>query len=368
MFDRLKKRLSEAIKGFAKSEEEADRTIVEPAAVQAGEIVSEAQDSAPQKQQEAAKNTEEGKSFQEDIKISIGTKLKGSVLKKVSLNQKEIDDFIENLKVLLLESDVSFEASEAICERIRTRLAESRIDSSGLRNMMVQIVRDSLEDVLNSSYTKIDLVGLVSEKKKSGSGPAKLLFLGPNGTGKTTTMAKISKMLSSAGISSAFSASDTFRAAAIEQSEYHAKKVGVPIIKSSYGADPASVAFDAIKYATAHSIDAVLIDTAGRQETNKNLIKEMEKMYRVAKPDMAIYVAESTGGNAVIRQISEFSKEMKIDGIILTKLDCDAKGGNAISIANSAGLPILFLGTGESYDDIVPYTPKFIVDRILPAA
>jgi fused signal recognition particle receptor len=179
-------------------------------------------------------------------------------------------------------------------------------------------------------------------------------------------MAKIAYALKKRGISSVLSASDTFRAAAIEQTEHHAKSVGVPVIKSSYGADPASIAFDAIAFAKAHNIQVVLIDTAGRQETNKNLISEMQKMVRVSKPDITVFVGESTAGNQLTEQIKEFSKHIQIDGIILTKLDCDAKGGNAISMAYTVGIPLLLIGTGESYEALIQYTPQFMVDTILP--
>ena len=150
--------------------------------------------------------------------------------------------------------------------------------------------------------------------------------------------------------------------------EHHANKIGVPIIKSVYGADPASIAFDAVAYARARNIDTVLIDSAGRQETNPSLIREMEKMVRVAKPNMIVFVGESTTGNAIANQIVEFSKHMKIDGIVLTKLDADARGGSALSISHLTGIPILFFGVGEGYDALVDYSPEFIADAIVPAA
>ena len=389
MFDRLKKRLSDAIKGFAKSEEEssgkqpeqnlevAERT--EPEALQETSAAPQEPQPAVQNYNEedipvqaapakAVRHERRQESAEENVRLSLGTRIKGSVLGNVRLGEKEVDDFVQNIKVLLLESDVSFDATESISESLREKLLAERLGSKDIKSRLVELVRASLEEVMESNASGPNILEFVKARKREGQLPVRILFLGPNGTGKTTTMAKMAKMLSSNGISTVFSASDTFRAAAIEQSEYHAKKVGVPIIKSTYGADPASVAFDAIKYATAHGIDAVLIDTAGRQETNKNLLREVEKMHRVAKPDITIYVAESTGGNAVLSQIGEFSKSIKVDGIILTKLDCDAKGGNAISIAHSAGIPILFLGTGESYDDIVPYSTDFILDRIIPSA
>ena len=223
-----------------------------------------------------------------------------------------------------------------------------------------------LLDILNSNKGSINLNKLINDSIRDGKTPVRVLFLGPNGAGKTTMIAKIAHMLKLNGISCVMSASDTFRAAAIEQTEFHANKVGVPVIKGSYGADPASVAFDAIAYAKSHRISVVLIDTAGRQETNKNLVSEIQKISRITRPDATIFIGESTSGNRIAEQINEFSKSVKIDGIILTKLDCDAKGGSAVSISDITGIPILFFGTGESYDALVEYRPEFIADAVLP--
>jgi fused signal recognition particle receptor len=173
-------------------------------------------------------------------------------------------------------------------------------------------------------------------------------------------------MLLSNGISCVRSASDTFRAAAIEQTAYHAGKLGINVIKGTYGADPASVAFDAIAHAKAHNIMVVLIDSAGRQETNKSLIEELKKMARVTAPDMKIFIGESISGNALLDQVKAINEAVSLDGIILTKLDVDAKGGNTLSILSETTIPILYFGTGEKYTDIMPYDPQFIVDNILP--
>jgi len=162
------------------------------------------------------------------------------------------------------------------------------------------------------------------------------------------------------------SASDTFRAAAIEQAVFHAKKLGVEVVKGAYGADPASVAFDAIAYARAHGADAVLIDTAGRQETNRSLIEELRKMVRVNRPDLCIFVGEGIAGNALLDQVKQFDEALKLDGIILTKLDCDAKGGNTLSILSETKIPVLYFGTGEKYGDLMPYDPEFVVNSIVP--
>ncbi len=346
MFDGLRKKLSEAVKGFIKREE---KTIEKEEA-----------------QERRVEEKEKAKEEKPMVKVSLTTKIKGVISSSVSLNDSEIDGFLENIKVPLLESDVSYETTEAFLESLRVSLTEARVDSKNINKEMVALVRKALFNVLAKSGNGVDIVQFVKQRVESGNSPVKILFLGPNGTGKTTTMAKIAYMLKKNGISSVLSASDTFRAAAIEQTEHHANKVGVKAIKGKYGADPASIAFDAIAHAKANSINAVLIDTAGRQETNRNLISEMEKMVRVAKPDLIIFVGESTTGNQLTEQIKEFNKFMKIDGIVLTKLDCDVKGGNAISIAYMTGIPLLFLGTGESYDALVKYTPEFIVDAIMP--
>ncbi len=405
MFDGLKKKLSEAVKIFAKKEEkeikeetkeerreerrEEAKEKAERAEAKAEEEKTALPPSQPPRPAPQTKPEEEAhpvpkpqpiesknevkeerrggeKDNKELLKLSLKTKIKGVFTSNITLGDKEIDDFLDNLKLSLLQSDVSFEAAEAFLEDLRGNLKSTKLDSRNIQRNLVDAVRKSLFDILARSRAGIDVNLFVKEKIAVGNTPVKILFLGPNGTGKTTTIAKIAHALKKEGISSVMSASDTFRAAAIEQTEHHATKVGVPVIKSKYGADPASIAFDAIAYAKAHGIQAVLIDSAGRQETNKNLIKEMEKMVRVAQPDITIFVGESTTGNQLSEQVREFAKFMRIDGIILTKLDVDAKGGNAISIAYTTGIPLLYLGTGESYDALVRYTPDFIVDSILP--
>ena len=300
------------------------------------------------------------------LKVSLGTKIKGVVFRSVTLNDSEISDFTENVKMSLLESDVSYETTEHISSAIEERLKTSKIPASNIDSSLKNVLRESLMEVLKKNETGIDVFKFVAERTARNEVPVKILFLGPNGTGKTTTMAKIAHHLKKSGITCVMSASDTFRAAAIEQTEYHANKIGVPVIKSNYGADPASIAFDAIAYAKAHGIQVVLIDSAGRQETNKNLINEIQKMVRIAKPDLTVFIGESTAGNALSEQIREFNKFAKIDGVVLSKLDCDAKGGNAISIADTTGIPILFFGVGEAYDAIMPYSTEFILNAIVP--
>lgn len=367
MFEGLRKKLSSAIKVFAKKEEEqlegdeAKPTEAQPPERKAEEPSPAVQVSAPSKKEEPREKKPE-----QPVKLSLMTKIKKTFSSTVTLNPREVDDFLESIKISLLQSDVSYEATEYFISDLKTKLESAKIESKDIQGALLEQVRMALLDTLEKGKKGVLIYDFIAQKITQGTTPVKILFLGPNGTGKTTTMAKIAYALKKRGISSVLSASDTFRAAAIEQTEHHAKSVGVPVIKSSYGADPASIAFDAIAYAKAHNIQVVLIDTAGRQETNKNLINEMQKMARVSKPDLTVFVGESTAGNQLTEQIKEFSKHVQIDGIILTKLDCDAKGGNAISMAYTVGIPLLLIGTGESYDALVQYTPQFMVDTILP--
>lgn len=377
MFDGLRKKISDAIKGFSKEEkQEIEEERAEGAASSeetakpygASEPMHEAAKPEISKEEgQVAKNKKEEKNSDKYIELGITTKIKSKFTSSVSLSHDEIDDFADTLEKSMLESDVSYETATHLSSMLKAELSSRKFSSHNIEKDML----DSVKSVLTRSLSEtkgIDVLEFVKERISNGEKPVKILFLGPNGTGKTTTIAKLAYMFKSNGISCVMAASDTFRAAAIEQTEFHANKIGVPVIKSTYGADPASIAFDAIAYAKAHGTDIVLIDSAGRQETNKNLLKEMEKMVRVAKPNITIYVGESISGNAIAKQIKEFSNTVKIDGIILTKLDCDAKGGGAVSISYITGIPILFFGTGEDYSALVKYSPQFVVNSILPNA
>jgi fused signal recognition particle receptor len=298
-------------------------------------------------------------------KVSLGTKLKGIVFRQVRISDKDIEPFLEELRISLIQSDVNYDVVEKILANMQRELTTNPISSSNISANITQIIRKSIFDTLNKR-SAIDMVRLIKGRKEANEIPFKILFIGPNGAGKTTQMAKIAHMLIKNNLSCVMSASDTFRAAAIEQTVHHAGKLGIPVIKGKYGADPASVAFDAIAHAKAHNIDVVLIDSAGRQETNKSLMEEIKKMVRVAKPDMKIFVGESIVGNALLNQVREFNQAISLDGIILTKLDADAKGGNTLSILSETEVPVLFFGTGEKYDDLMAYDPEFVVDNIIP--
>ncbi len=389
MFDELKKRLSSAIKGMVRKEEDEigkppeehgdaeNENQKQGSAGAVAHIENAIETDKPidaQKENTHVATTErDGKQAagrahdgREAIKISLSTKIKGKIVGSVALNNDDIAHFLEVLRVSMLESDVAYDTTEEFIGMLDRKLHLLRFDSRNLSSSMIGAVRESLLEILNKNQAHMNLDKLINDSISSGKTPVRILFLGPNGAGKTTMIAKLAHMLKSKGISCAMSASDTFRAAAIEQTEFHANRVGVPVIKGSYGADPASVAFDAIAYAKSHRINVVLIDTAGRQETNKNLISEIQKISRITEPDATIFIGESTSGNRIAEQINEFSKSIKIDGIILTKLDCDAKGGSAVSISDITGIPILFFGTGESYDALVEYRPEFVADAVLP--
>ena len=273
-----------------------------------------------------------------------------------SISQKRIDSLLWDLEVDLLESDVALPVVEEIKESIKKQL--SNISGGAAKRMIHQVLKDSISNVLASNTMDFQKFIETSEK------PVVLMFVGVNGTGKTTAIAKLCHYLQTAGKSCVIAASDTFRAGAIEQLEEHACKLGVKLIKHKSGADPAAVAYDAIQHAQARHKDVVLVDTAGRMQTNVNLMDEMEKIKRVAQPAMIIFVGDALTGNDAVEQAKKFDEIVGIDGIILTKVDADAKGGAALSIAYTIRKPLLFIGIGQRYDDQIPFDSEWMMQRI----
>ena len=287
-----------------------------------------------------------------------------SLFVKKTLTEKKMDEAINDLKLLLVSNDVAMDTADEICNKIIDSFKGEQI---GRLSSTKKMVFDTLKDVITGILTpenEVDLLDEIKKKSKTNE-PYVIVFLGVNGTGKTTTMAKIAYYLKKNNISVVAAASDTFRAAAIEQLSYHMENVGVRVIKHEYNSDPASVGYDAIEHAKAKNINVVLIDTAGRQVTDKNLMIEMQKICRVAQPDLIIFVGDSLAGNDALYQAKEFKKHVGIDANILTKLDADARGGAALSISFETKKPILFLGTGQNYEDLIPFDRDIFISSIL---
>ena len=279
------------------------------------------------------------------------------------INEKDLKNILEDFELSLIESDVSIKVSEKIVNELKKKLTGEKIGLTSNKKDYVRVaVEETLSEILD--YKKFDIFKEIEKKKKAGE-VFSVAFVGFNGTGKTTTIAKFAKLISDKGYKVVIAASDTFRTGSIEQLSLHAENIGIKVIKHNYGADPAAVAFDAINHAKARGIDVVLIDTAGRSEMNKNLMDEMKKLVRVANPHMKIFVGDSLAGNAVVEQAEKFS-EIGLDGSILTKVDADSRGGAALSISYITGKPILYIGTGQGYDDLEPFDKKWLIERILP--
>jgi len=280
---------------------------------------------------------------------------------RTELKEKDVEKALDELELELLEADVALETVEALREKIKERLVGKKVRiGTDRRKLVEEALREAVLEVLTPEK-KVDLLQLIRSKEEK---PFVIVFVGFNGSGKTTTIAKLAHWLKKNGLRVVIAASDTFRAGAIEQLEEHAKRIGVKVIKHDYGADPAAVAYDAIQHAKARGVDVVLVDTAGRNELNRNLMDEMKKIVRVTKPDLVIFVGDSLAGNAVVEQAKQFNEAVKIDGVILTKLDADARGGAALSVSHAIGAPILFVGIGQGYDDLRPFDEKWFVERI----
>jgi fused signal recognition particle receptor len=286
-----------------------------------------------------------------------------SFVRHKTISDKDINDILFELEMALLEGDVAMEVAEQIIKSVREDLVGRKIKRrNDVSDFTKEALKKAIENILDIEGK--DITMLLEDAKKTGE-PLKIMFVGINGTGKTTTIAKISTYYIEKGYTPVIAASDTFRAGAIEQISHHADKLGVKIIKHKKGADPAAVAFDAVEHARAKSKELVLVDTAGRMQTNVNLMDEMKKIKRVIKPDLIIYVGDALTGNDSVEQAQKFNDAVGIDGIILTKADADAKGGAALSIGYVIQKPILFLGTGQLYSDIMEFKPQWMVEQII---
>ena len=292
--------------------------------------------------------------------------LKGLVTKVTTteLKSENLRPVLSDFKMTLAENDVAFPVADKVCDELEKRLAGVQVKRLEDRK---KIVEDNLRQVLLEvmlTDKKIDILSMAEEKRKKKE-PLVLLFVGINGTGKTTTIAKVAQFFKDKKYSVVLAGSDTYRAGSIEQLEEHAKRLNLKLIKHRYGADPAAVAYDAISYAKAHGTSIVLIDTAGRMQTNQNLMNELVKVKRIVTPDLTILTVDSLAGNDAVAQAEEFHKCIGIDATILTKVDADVKGGAALSVTYITQKPILFIGVGQTYKDLEVFNPQKFVNMIL---
>ncbi len=292
--------------------------------------------------------------------------LSGLVNKIVTteLKAEQLRPILQNFKLTLIENDVAVSVADHICEEMEKRLDGVQVKRLEDRK---ELIRKNLHEVMLGILTANEKISLIEgiKRKREMKEPYKIVFVGINGTGKTTSIAKVAKLLMKKGYSVVLACSDTYRAGSIEQLEEHAKRLGVRMIKHTYGADPAAVAYDAISHAKAHGIDAVLIDTAGRIQTNRNLMNELEKIKRVISPDLTVLTVDALTGNDAVMQAEEFHKSVGIDGTILTKVDADVKGGSALSVTYVTSKPIMFIGTGQRYEDLQEFNPEQFTQMIL---
>ncbi len=297
------------------------------------------------------------KDKEEKTKESPEKKTKKGILSKFQtiIDEKKFEELFEELQIILLQNNVAYDTVEEIQSSLKKVLVGKPLKNTNFSEELKSVIKKLL----------INPPNFIKEIKKSESKPFVILFSGINGSGKTTTIAKIANYLKKNNISVCLAAADTFRAAAIQQIEIHGENLKIPVIKKEYGSDPASVGFDAVKYAKKNSIDVVLIDTAGRMQNRDSLMKELEKISKVAKPDMKIFVGESTTGNDATTQAKTFDEAIDITGTILSKSDVDEKGGTALSLSHITGKPILFIGTGQEYEDIEVFDKEKVLNAIL---
>jgi len=280
------------------------------------------------------------------------------------LSEKKLDDLLEDFKIILLENDVALTVTDRIAEELKQKIVGSRVGRLGDKE---KLIREALYTTLIRILTaekQIDILKMAEEKKIHRQ-PLTIVFVGVNGTGKTTTIGKVAKFMMDHNLSVILACADTYRPGAIEQLEIHSKRLGVKMIKHEYGSDSASVAYDAVAHAEAKGINVVLVDTAGRMETNRNLMEEMCKIVRVAKPALIFFVGDALTGNDAVTQAQEFNAYIPIDACILTKMDADAKGGAALSIAYATQRPITHIGVGQDYRDLQPFDSQSFADRLL---
>jgi fused signal recognition particle receptor len=375
MFDSLKSKLKNVFHKSEKldSEKLYEQPIEEPSKseevpskdetlIQISEVPTPLTDNKPVSRKEQIKLDKQKRTDTKPEKLSIDSKystdkMVGDSGKKIK--EDPLDDILDELELALLESDVAYPVVQEVILGVRDNLVNKKYSREFTLEQVVETaVKESVRNVLK--VNEFNFKKWIDEQPR----PTVIMFIGINGTGKTTAIAKIADMLQKDGKSVVMAACDTFRAGAIEQLSVHAERLNVKIVKQSQDADPAAVAYDAIEHAKSKRRDVVLIDTAGRMQTNNNLIDEMKKIARVSKPALKIFVGDALAGNDAIEQAKVFDDAVGIDAVILTKIDTDAKGGAALSIAHTIGKPIAFVCNGQGYEDIEQFNADWMLERL----
>jgi fused signal recognition particle receptor len=351
MFNKLKEKLKSWTTKNSEPEEDTKENLEKSPKKEKKKTLTKKKSSPKKTKSGKETKSQKTKDTQEETPI---TKKKRLSLFSRELTREKFEELFEELQLILLQHNVAYEA----VEQIEQTLKENLIGKPEKEINLSSELRTAIENLLINPPNFIETI------QTSKSKPYVILFAGINGAGKTTTIAKLAHLLKKNKFTVCLAAADTFRAAAIQQLEEHANKLKVPLIKKDYGADPAAVGFDAIKYAKKNKIDVVLIDTAGRMQNSDTLMKEIEKIARVTKPDMTILLAESTTGNDATTQAKIFNETIPITGTILSKADVDESGGTAISIAHITKKPILFLGTGQTYNDLEEFNKEKLIEKL----
>ncbi len=366
--ERVKEEVKEEIEGKPEEKEEIEKEEVpekkEPEQMEAVErkpekAKEERAGKIEPEQVKAKEKVAEKKPEKEKKKPKVITKISRKISRKIEITEGDIHEILWDIQLALLQGDVALEVAEKIVGDVKEELVGKKIEKSKLEESVKQAFERAMLNVFEEAG-EMEFEKLLKSKK-----PFLIVFLGFNGSGKTTTIAKIGKHLLERGYRVVFAAADTFRAASIEQLEEHGKRLGIHVIKHSYGSDPAAVIFDAMKHAQAKGIDIVLADTAGRSHANVNLIEELKKICRVNKPDLKILVLDSLTGNDIIEQAKMFHDAVGVDALIFTKVDVCEKGGSILSAVHTIKKPVLFLGTGQGYKDITPFDRADFVKRLL---
>jgi fused signal recognition particle receptor len=298
----------------------------------------------------------------DNLRSAIDTAVTKATTKE--LDEENLSDAVWELQLLLIQNDVAVEVAERVCELTKQELLGRRTGRlENLTKLFQEAVYDSVLKVLEPEE-QLDVLEFAKKRKEEGK-ITTILFVGVNGTGKTTTLAKMGHFLKKHGLSVVIAAADTFRAGSIEQLQKHADRLGLKVIKQDYGSDAAAIAYDAVAHANAKGLDVVLIDTAGRMQSNKNLLEEMKKIARVSEPDLKLFVGDALAGNDAASQAKKFHEAIGIDGAILTKIDADPSGGAALSITYVTGRPIVYVGIGQEYKDLRKFNPEWFAERLV---